>query len=155
MRVRRSQIPSLPYTMVTAVRSMPLVFGWCFSKHVILGGSVAKFAGSNVHKRLVSEESYREKRYEEALKRAFLGTDEDLLASQSQYSRCCRDLSISEPWFLTDTAHTRDPSGCTAVAALVTGDGKIYVVRDTLLDAWYIIGLIPLSGKCRRFKIGT
>ena len=45
-----------------------------------LGGSVAKFAGKNVHKRLVTEEAYREKRYEEALKRAFLGTDEDLLA---------------------------------------------------------------------------
>ena|ERR1700733_4956265 len=55
------------------------------SKSVILGGSVAKFAGSNVHKRLVSEEAYREKRYEEALKRAFLGTDEDLLASQSKF----------------------------------------------------------------------
>jgi protein phosphatase 2C family protein 2/3 len=72
------------------------------------GGSVAKFAGINVHKRLVTEESYREKRYEEALKRAFLGTDEDLLA---------------------DPGHARDPSGCTAVAALVTGDGKIYVAN--------------------------
>ena len=47
-----------------------------------VGGSVAKFSGINVHKRLVTEEAYREKRYEEALKRAFLGTDEDLLARQ-------------------------------------------------------------------------
>ncbi len=45
------------------------------------GGTVAKFAGHNVHKRLVNEESYKEKNYEEALKRAFLGTDEDMLAS--------------------------------------------------------------------------
>jgi protein phosphatase PTC2/3 len=44
------------------------------------GVSVAKFAGINVHKRLVTEEAYCEKRYEEALKRAFLGTDEGLLA---------------------------------------------------------------------------
>ncbi|KAH7919585.1 PP2C-domain-containing protein [Leucogyrophana mollusca] len=72
------------------------------------GGTVAKFAGKNVHKRLVAEEAYREKRYDEALKRAFLGTDEDLLA---------------------DPAHTRDPSGCTAVAALVTDNGKIYVAN--------------------------
>ncbi|EGN98389.1 hypothetical protein SERLA73DRAFT_183367 [Serpula lacrymans var. lacrymans S7.3] len=72
------------------------------------GGSVARFAGKHVHKRLVTEEAYREKRYEEALKRAFLGTDEDLLA---------------------DPAHTRDPSGCTAVAALVSSDGKIYVAN--------------------------
>lgn len=46
------------------------------------GGTVAKFAGQNVHKRLVTEESYKENQYDEALKRAFLGTDEDLLASQ-------------------------------------------------------------------------
>ena len=38
---------------------------------------MSKFAGTNVHKRLVSEGAYREKRYEEALKSAFLGTDED------------------------------------------------------------------------------
>ncbi|KAJ7044097.1 phosphatase 2C-like domain-containing protein [Mycena alexandri] len=71
------------------------------------GGTVAKFAGQNVHKRLVTEESYKERQYDEALKRAFLGTDEDLLANP---------------------AHTRDPSGCTAVAALVTKD-KIYVAN--------------------------
>jgi len=71
------------------------------------GGTVAKFAGQNVHKRLVTEESYKESHYDEALKRAFLGTDEDLLANP---------------------AHTRDPSGATAVAALVTKD-KIYVAN--------------------------
>jgi protein phosphatase 2C family protein 2/3 len=72
------------------------------------GGSVAKFAGQNVHKRLVNEESYHEKDYEAAMKRAFLGTDEDILA---------------------DPGHTRDPSGCTAVAALVTHNGKIFVAN--------------------------
>lgn len=46
---------------------------------------MSKFAETNVHKRLVSEEAYREKKYEEALKRAFLGTDEDWLASQFSY----------------------------------------------------------------------
>ncbi|KAG6377097.1 PP2C-domain-containing protein [Boletus reticuloceps] len=72
------------------------------------GSTVAKFAGKNVHKRLLAEEAYRKKRYDEAMKRAFLGTDEDLLA---------------------DPAHTRDPSGCTAVAALLTHDKKIYVAN--------------------------
>ncbi|KAI3607710.1 protein phosphatase 2c ptc3 [Moniliophthora roreri] len=71
------------------------------------GGTVAKFAGQNVHKRLISEEAYQGKDYETALKKAFLGTDEDLLANP---------------------AHARDPSGCTAVAALVTKD-KIYVAN--------------------------
>lgn len=51
------------------------------------GSTVAKFAGINVHKRLLSEESYREKRYDEAMKRAFLGTDEDLLAGTLLYHR--------------------------------------------------------------------
>ena len=49
---------------------------------VSAGGTVAKFAGQNVHKRLVTEEAYKNKQYEEALKRAFLGTDEDLLSSE-------------------------------------------------------------------------
>ncbi|KAJ7250891.1 PP2C-domain-containing protein [Mycena haematopus] len=71
------------------------------------GSTVATFAGQNVHKRLVTEEAYKEAQYNEALKRAFLGTDEDLLANP---------------------AHARDPSGATAVAALVTKD-KIYVAN--------------------------
>ncbi|KAJ7600524.1 phosphatase 2C-like domain-containing protein [Mycena floridula] len=71
------------------------------------GGGVAKFAGENVHKRLLTEETYKEKDYPAALKRAFLGTDEDLLANP---------------------ATARDPSGCTAVASLISGD-KIYVAN--------------------------
>lgn len=45
------------------------------------GSTVAKYAGANVHKRLIGEESYKQGQYELAMKRAFLGTDEDLLAS--------------------------------------------------------------------------
>ncbi|EAU85866.2 protein phosphatase 2C Ptc3 [Coprinopsis cinerea okayama7 len=82
------------------------------------GSTVAKFAGANVHKRLVNEESYKAGDYETALKRAFLGTDEDLLANPG---------------------HTRDPSGCTAVAALITTDGKIYVANAG--DSRSVIGI--------------
>lgn len=35
-----------------------------------------------MHRRLVTEESYQVGDYETALKKAFLGTDEDLLASE-------------------------------------------------------------------------
>ncbi|KDR84394.1 hypothetical protein GALMADRAFT_711221 [Galerina marginata CBS 339.88] len=82
------------------------------------GGSAAtaKFAGQNVHKRLTSEESYREKDYEAALKKAFLGTDQDLLADKS-----------------------RDTSGCTAIAALLTNDNKIYVANAG--DSRSVIGI--------------
>ncbi|KIJ54938.1 hypothetical protein M422DRAFT_153371, partial [Sphaerobolus stellatus SS14] len=72
------------------------------------GSTVAKFAGENVYKRLASEAAYQEKKYEAALKRAFLGTDEDIRA---------------------DPAFFHDPSGCTAVAALVTYDNKVYVAN--------------------------
>lgn len=47
------------------------------------GGSTARFAGVNVHKRLVQEEAYKESKYDQALKKAFLGTDEDMLAGKS------------------------------------------------------------------------
>ena len=74
------------------------------------GSSVAKFAGLNVHKRLVTEEAYKNDNYEEALKNAFLGTDEDILAEPTQTSKSSE-------------------SGCTAVAALLTYDNKIYVAN--------------------------
>ncbi|KAH8114519.1 PP2C-domain-containing protein [Phellopilus nigrolimitatus] len=72
------------------------------------GGTVAKYSGENVHKRLVNEEAYQEQQWDSALKRAFLDTDEDIR---------------SDPRFF------RDPSGCTAVAALVTHDGRIFVAN--------------------------
>ncbi|KAG2129103.1 phosphatase 2C-like domain-containing protein [Suillus clintonianus] len=72
------------------------------------GSAVARFAKNNVHKRLISDEAYREKRYEEAFKKAFLGTDEDLLA---------------------DSLRDYGSTGCTAVAALITDDNKIYVAN--------------------------
>jgi hypothetical protein len=48
----------------------------------LAGSSVAEFAALNVHKRLVTEEAYKNGDYELALKNAFLGTDEDILAGQ-------------------------------------------------------------------------
>ncbi|KAF8636043.1 hypothetical protein AX15_000200 [Amanita polypyramis BW_CC] len=70
------------------------------------GGRVSKYAGENLHKRLATEGAYHEQRYDVALKKAFLGTDEDMLATRE-----------------------RDTSGATAVAALVTADKKIYVAN--------------------------
>ncbi|KAG9052319.1 Protein phosphatase 2C 2 [Serendipita sp. 407] len=72
------------------------------------GSTVAKYAGDHVAQRLASEPSYAEGDYKAALKRAFLGTDEDLRA---------------------DSAFISDPSGCTAVAALITEDRKLYVAN--------------------------
>lgn len=71
------------------------------------GSTVAKYAGKHVHERLKSEADYQKKDYKAALKRAFLGTDDDLRA---------------------DPAFFHDPSGCTAVAALLTSN-KILVAN--------------------------
>lgn len=82
------------------------------------GSNVARFAGQNVHKRLITEEEYKNGDFGIALKKAFLGTDEDLLANPAQ---------------------SRDPSGCTAVAALITHDNKIYVANAG--DSRSVIGI--------------
>lgn len=52
---------------------------------VFIGSTVAKFAGENVHKRLLKEKAYLDKQYPLALKKAFLGTDEDLLAGECSH----------------------------------------------------------------------
>ncbi|EGF98778.1 uncharacterized protein MELLADRAFT_95423 [Melampsora larici-populina 98AG31] len=72
------------------------------------GSSVARFSGDTVHYRLRSTEEYQRRDFPAALKRAFLATDEDLR---------------SNPEF------NNDPSGCTAVAALITHDGRILVAN--------------------------
>ncbi|KAG8936301.1 Protein phosphatase 2C 2 [Tulasnella sp. 419] len=72
------------------------------------GSSAAKYAGENLYKRLASDQSYKDKDYTPALKHAFLGVDDDLRA---------------------DSNFFRDPSGCTAVAALVTSDKRILVAN--------------------------
>ena len=83
------QILFLLYMMGTVV-SHHLLSIWKLTKGS-QGSTVARFAGSNVHKRLVSEETYQGNDYEAALKRAFLGTDEDLLGSERSFQRpvCC------------------------------------------------------------------
>ena len=47
----------------------------------MIGSAVSHYAGENVHKRLLQEPLYAQGNYPEALKRAFLDTDEDMRAS--------------------------------------------------------------------------
>ncbi|CEH16810.1 pp2c-domain-containing protein [Ceraceosorus bombacis] len=62
------------------------------------GSTVAKYSGETVHQRLAKTDEFQRGQYEAALKRAFLGTDEDLKSNKE---------------------FAFDPSGCTAVAALL------------------------------------
>lgn len=80
--------------MVVCFNSFSNVYSQFLNHVTCLGKSMAVFAGSNVHKRLITEEAYREKRYEEALKRAFLGTDEDFLACQFRISLSAYSLHL-------------------------------------------------------------
>ncbi|BGP43534.1 Protein phosphatase 2C 2 [Rhodotorula kratochvilovae] len=68
------------------------------------GSTVAKFAGDTVHSRLAANDFFKRKDWEASLKRAYLETDEDLRAN---------------PDF------RGDPSGCTAVSAIITPERNI------------------------------
>lgn len=85
------------------------------------GSAVAKFTGTTIHERLAALDSYKNGDYEKALKTLYLKTDEDLRADPSFF---------------------QDPSGCTAVSALLTLDGRIIVAnsgdsRSVLSDKGY------------------
>jgi protein phosphatase 2C family protein 2/3 len=49
---------------------------FCF--FLLAGAAASKFAGTAVYKRLINETAYRDARYADALKDAFLGADADL-----------------------------------------------------------------------------
>ncbi|GAA5982872.1 hypothetical protein JCM11641_002612 [Rhodosporidiobolus odoratus] len=68
------------------------------------GSTVAKFAGDTVHHRLAANDFFKKQDWEASMKRAYLETDEDLRAN---------------PDF------RGDPSGCTAVSTIITGDMNI------------------------------
>lgn len=69
------------------------------------GQNVAKYSGLHLHERIACDSSFPNN-MEEAIKSGFLGTDEDL-KNDSQYAN--------------------DPSGCTAVTAIITPENYVYV----------------------------
>lgn len=64
--------------MATVVRECHTVSPFWRSHVFSTGATVAKYAGEYVHKRLIEGDTYREGRYQEALKRAFLDTDAEM-----------------------------------------------------------------------------
>ncbi|KAI8822612.1 phosphatase 2C-like domain-containing protein [Fimicolochytrium jonesii] len=72
------------------------------------GSNVARYSGQKVHGRVAQEEAYGKEDYAVALKAGFLGTDVDLRADEN---------------------FQMDPSGCTAVAAIITDDWRIFVAN--------------------------
>lgn len=75
---------------------MEMLFCLARTEQIITGGSVARFAGQNVHRRLVQEESYQHQNFEDAMRRAFLGTDEDMLAGACYSSSGCKYADLAQ-----------------------------------------------------------
>ncbi|KAI9312244.1 phosphatase 2C-like domain-containing protein [Dichotomocladium elegans] len=72
------------------------------------GATIAQYTGQELHHRIRNSQYFNRKEYQKALKDGFLGIDKDL----------------SE-----DSKFAYDPSGCTAVTALITPDKRIYVAN--------------------------
>jgi hypothetical protein len=78
---------SLPFLMAMVVRYLSSLHHFGSPYHhiysfLLLGSSVAKYAGQHVAERLASDSAYLDGDYKTAMKRAFLGTDEDLRAGE-------------------------------------------------------------------------
>jgi len=69
------------------------------------GQNIAKYSGAHLHERIARDPAFPNN-IEEAIKSGFLGTDEDLK---------------------NDTQYANDPSGCTAVTAIITPENHVYV----------------------------
>ena len=87
---------------------------------------MARYAGRTLHQRLADLPEFKEKKYGEALRRAFLKTDEDLRV---------------------DPVYANDSSGCTAVAALFVpgeaegGGDRGRIIAANAGDSRLVLGL--------------
>ncbi|KAI9137298.1 phosphatase 2C-like domain-containing protein, partial [Paraphysoderma sedebokerense] len=70
------------------------------------GQSIARFSGAELHNRIARDSGFSEKNFKEAIRRGFLALDQELKAN---------------PEF------ENDPSGCTAVTAVITEDDHLLV----------------------------
>ncbi|KAG0169302.1 Protein phosphatase 2C 2 [Apophysomyces sp. BC1034] len=90
------------------------------------GSTIAQYTGKTLHHKVRENPHFDQKEYRKALKGAFMSIDQDLR---------------------NDDNFTYDPSGCTAVTALVTPEKKIYVANAG--DSRSIISVkgkaVPLS----------
>ncbi|CAO3687560.1 unnamed protein product [Umbelopsis vinacea] len=87
------------------------------------GAAVAKYSGQYLHKKLLEEPAFADKKYDAALRDAFLKIDQDLR---------------------NDKEFANDSSGCTAVAALITEDNHVLVS-----NAGDSRAVISIHGKCK------
>ncbi|CEP12123.1 hypothetical protein [Parasitella parasitica] len=89
------------------------------------GSTIAQYTGQTLHHRVIESSHFREKEYKQALVDAYMKLDDELLNGKP------RTFKIR---FVSDTPLDQnfayDPSGCTAVTALVTPDQKSIFVAN-------------------------
>jgi len=111
-----------------------MVMAVCVATTDKTGANVARYSGRTLHSRLLDLPEFKEKKWEAALHRAFLKTDEDLRS---------------------DPVYANDTSGCTAVAALIVPDAnekgrRIYVANAG--DSRCVLGLFGWRGKADELR---
>ncbi|KAK4521609.1 uncharacterized protein ATC70_004138 [Mucor velutinosus] len=87
------------------------------------GSTIAQYTGQTLYKKVLESKHFEKKQYPEALKDAFLELDSSLI---------------------NDNNFAYDPSGCTAVVALLTDDNHIFVA-----NAGDSRGVISINGKMK------
>ncbi|KAI8984493.1 phosphatase 2C-like domain-containing protein [Mycotypha africana] len=87
------------------------------------GSTIAQYTGQTLYKKVLESQHFEKKEYAEALKDAFKSLDKSLLE---------------------DNNFAYDPSGCTAVAALITDDDHIFVA-----NAGDSRGIISINGQVK------
>lgn len=81
-----------------------------------------------MYKKLLESKHFAKKEYKEAFRDAFMSVDKALLEGKKREKEKSRESNRQEDTL--DNNYALDPSGCTAVATLITDDNHIIVVSN-------------------------
>ena len=91
------------------------------------GQSVAKYSGAQLHRKIIADENFSKGNYALAIKYGFLKCDQDLRSGGCVYWMLSTISTPDSAFLNLDPSYANDPSGCTAVAAVITDDWRILV----------------------------
>jgi protein phosphatase 2C family protein 2/3 len=96
-----------------------------------LGSAVAKYTGESLHHRVRESDYFDKKEYAKALTDAYMKLDKELAEGIYIYmsKERRRECGIDRIYIYIDQSFICDPSGCTAITALIIPEEKaIYAV---------------------------
>lgn len=94
------------------------------------GSSIAQYTGQALYKKLLESKHFAKKEYKEAFRDAFMSVDKALLEGKKETQEKERKREGNRQEDTLDNNYALDPSGCTAVATLITDDNHIIVVSN-------------------------